>query len=163
MTRSMRLSSRSKFTFIAAAVVSLFALVAFPLSASAAPIRTIVTGKVTKAGNVPVSGASVTVKCGSVSETDPTDSDGQYSVSFDPNDCPDGATATAQASSSDGSGANSGTVNTEQLSSGVELNIAIVDVQVAVPEMGTIVGGMTAVAAGGAFLIIRRKQQLGNS
>jgi hypothetical protein len=142
------------------ALATVLTALAIPASSFAAPVTTIVTGQVTKSGSVPVSGANVTVNCNSVSDTDTTDAGGQYSVTFNPSDCPDGATATAHVTSSDGTGSNSGTIESATLgSSGTTINVGIVDVQVALPEMGTIVGGVAALGAGGAFFVIRRQQQ----
>jgi hypothetical protein len=142
------------------ALATVLTALAIPASSFAAPVTTIVTGQVTKSGSVPVSGANVTVNCNSVSDTDTTDAGGQYSVTFNPSDCPDGATATAHVTSSAGTGSNSGTIESATLgSSGTTINVGIVDVQVALPEMGTIVGGVAALGAGGAFFVIRRQQQ----
>lgn len=135
--------------------VSLFAVVAFPVAASAAtPAQTLVSGIVRQDGN-PLTGANVLVTCASVSGSDTTDATGSYLVEFTAADCPAGATVTAVASKDGAAGQNSSTAN--QIG-GTKLNVSVIDVDVALPEMSTIVGGMTAVAVGGGLLLMRRKQ-----
>ncbi len=138
------------------AFAALAVVFAVPASSFAVdnPAVTQITGTVSSAGS-PVGGANVQVTCGSVSGNDTTDSEGVYLVTFAAADCPKGSTTTAAATKGDASGSNSGTAN--KITN--KLNIALVDVDVAVPEMGTIVGGIAALGAGGAFLIIRKRQQ----
>ncbi len=143
---------------LSATLLSLLAVLVFPVAASAAtPAQTMVSGVVKQSGKA-LAGANVSVTCNGTSGSDTSDTDGSYLVGFSAEDCPSGATVTAVASKGDAAGSKTGKAN--QIG-GTKLNVAVVDVDVALPEMSTIVSGIAAVGAGGAFLIIRRKQSLG--
>ena len=131
--------------------------IVMPLSASAATAGTsYIAGTVTKNGN-PVVGATVTVTCNGHSRTSPpTTVAGDYFVQFGSNDCPAGDVAHVTATKGSTSGSNSGTVN-NLTSEPTTINLAIVDVSI-VPEFGALAGGGAALLAGGAFMIVRRKQ-----
>ena len=130
---------------------------AIPVTASAAPPQTDVTGVVTKNG-VPVAGAIVTAKCMGNTEVDAaTDSFGSYLVVFPIADCPFGSTVVVGAKKGSETGQNSGTA--QGLTT--KLNVAIVNVSI--PEYG-LIGGLLAAAAGvGAIAFTRRRFSQNNS
>ena len=135
-------------------IVTLLSVFAIPAAASATEVsasQTFISGTVRQSGS-PVNGASVHVTCNSVFANDTTDATGAYGVLFSATDCPSGATATASATKGSASGSNSGSVAPH-----TALNLAIVDVNIALPEMGAITGALATVAAGGAFMVIRRR------
>lgn len=110
-----------------------------------------------------VSGASVVVICdtpgGGTTEKDTTSvGDGSYTVSLDTDHCPTGASVHVTAHTANTAGSN--TVPSGNEFSSTAINITLSDVSVGLPEMGTVVGGIAALGAGGAFMVIRRKQQV---
>lgn len=138
------------------ALVSVGIVFAVPASTFAASSASTMVSGTVRANSKPVANATVKVTCAAVSGTDTTDSTGGYLVSFLASNCPTGSKVTAMATSSGGAaGTNSGTAN--QIG-GTKLNVAVVDVNVALPEMGAAVSAVAALSAGGAFLVIRRKQ-----
>ncbi len=141
-----------------AAIATLAVVVAVPVSAFAANGEITVVSGTVRAGGTPVSNADVDVSCNGHVQSDMTNGTGGYVVQFPAADCPTGATVTASATKGGATGNNSGTAN--QIG-GTKLNVAVVDVDVALPEMGTIVGGIAALGAGAAFMVVRRKQQSG--
>ena len=131
--------------------------IAMPIAAMAAPAQTDVTGTVTNSGH-PVAGAHVTVTCNGHSRNTITDSKGAYLVIFSQLQCPTGKTATASATKKHvGSGSNTGSVNS---AGNDKLNIAIINI--ALPEFALLTGIGAAIAGGGAFLAIRRRELNGN-
>lgn len=134
-------------------IVSVAAMLAFPLSASALSPETDVTGTVTLSGS-PVDHAKVTVVCDGKQRVDFTDASGAYLVSYPIADCPAGSPVNVSATKGSDSGANSGTANKIT----TKLNLALVDVTISLPEMGLVTGVAAAIAAGAAFLVIRRSQ-----
>lgn len=132
-----------------AAVVSV-SVVSAPVSA--APPQTNVTGVVTE-NQMAVAGASVTVLCNGHTETDTSNAQGSYLVTYPSADCPFGSTVKVTAKKDNKSGVASGTVQ------GIttKLNLAIVNV--AIPEYG-LLGGLIASGAGlGMLMYARRRQQ----
>lgn len=125
--------------------------VIMPVSAFAEGGVTDVAGTVTKAGN-PVSGASVSVLCGTTTLTSGTTAAGGYIVQFSAADCPDGSTAHVTATKGADSGSKNGTVN------GLTASINLALINVSIPEYGLI--GLTGatIIGGGAFLVMRRRQ-----
>lgn len=123
----------------------------FAASASAAPPTTDVTGVVTK-NQMAVAGASVTVLCNGNTETDTTDAQGSYLVTYPSGQCPFGSTVKVTAVKGGASGVASGTVT------GVttKLNLAIVNVSI--PEYGTI-GAILAAGTGIGFISYMRRRQ----
>jgi hypothetical protein len=120
-------------------------------SALAAPAKTDVTGVVTE-NHVPVVGASVTVLCNGHTETDTTDAQGSYLVTYLVADCPFGSTVKVTAHKGSKSGVASNTVR------GIttKLNLAIVNVSI--PEYGAI-GALIAGGTGiGVIAYMRRRQ-----
>ncbi len=139
-------------------------LMILPATAFADNGQTIVAGTVTlnSLSGSPVSGATVTVVCdGNTQISPPTTVAGAYTVNFSPASlCPNGATAQVTAVKGSDQGNASGQVN-EAGDSGI--NIAILPVVVnSVPEMGVIASVVAAIAAGGAFLVIRRHNSSAN-
>lgn len=118
--------------------------------------QTWVSGTVYNSSHVPVSGGSITVHCGSATQVASIGADGNYGVSFSQTDCKAGDTASATASTSDGSGSNAATVeNTTVNGPIVDLDVAVVDITV--PEFGMIGGMVTMLGAAGSYLYMRAK------
>jgi hypothetical protein len=140
-----------KKIFLLLVGIGLFAF-ATPTSALVPTGMTIVAGKVTH-NNQAVSGANITVVCNTHSQNTTTNSNGDYGVTYDPADCPDGKVATVVASKNGMGGTNSGTVGA---TGAINLNIAIVNVSI--PEFGVITGFAGMAAAGGLFIYTRRRQ-----
>ena len=140
---------------IALALSIAFAVLALPMLASAAPVtnpaRTEVSGNVTENSNIVV-GANVSVVCNSNTQTDVSDGDGTYLVSFLAADCPLGSTITVSAVKDSMSGTSTGTANKFT----TKLNVAVIDV--AVPEIGTVAAISAMAVAGGALVYSRRRQ-----
>jgi hypothetical protein len=131
--------------------VSLAAIIAFPLSASAAAAQTDVSGTVTNNG-VGVSGAKVTVVCDNNARHDTTDASGGYLVTYPAKDCPAGSHVDVVATKKKSGGYDSGTANPID----TKLNVALVNVSL--PEMGLITGAAAVLGAGVTFLVVRRRQ-----
>jgi hypothetical protein len=126
-------------------------MIAIPLSTSAAPSQTDISGTVTNNGKA-VDGANVTVVCNNNDRKDTTNAEGGYLVHFITTECPNGAQATVVATDGKKGGTNDGKVN--DLTS--KLNVSIINV--ALPEFGLITAFGAAVIGGGAFMIMRRRQ-----
>jgi hypothetical protein len=106
--------------------------------------------------NEPVNGGSITVRCGSSTKVATIESNGHYGVSFTQSQCKSGDSASATASTSDGSGTNSTTVqNTNVNGPVVDLDVAVIDITV--PEFGMIGGAVTALGAVGSYLVMRAR------
>lgn len=120
-------------------------------SVNAAPPQTDVTGVVTEK-HVAVAGASVTVICNGNIETDTTDAQGSYLVTYLSAQCPFGTTVKVTAKKGTKSGVASGTVQ------GIttKLNLAIVNVSV--PEYG-LIGSVLAGGAGIGLIAYSRRRQ----
>jgi hypothetical protein len=140
-----------KLTYgVFAAILAMVGLVSS--HASAAPATTAVTGVVTK-NQMAVEGASVTVLCQGNTETDTTDAQGSYLVTYPIASCPFGSTVKVTAQKNGESGTNSGTVQGYT----TKLNLAIVDVPI--PEFGAI-GALAAGAAGIGLVMVTRRRKL---
>lgn len=119
--------------------------------------QTWVSGTVYDESSNPVSGGSVTVYCAAESQTVPIGADGSYGATFSQSDCKVGDTASAVATTSEGSGTNSGVVqNTAVNGPVVDLDIAVLDITV--PEFGQIAGVLTAVGSAGSYLVYKLKR-----
>lgn len=135
-------------------LIGLVGAVVFPAASTfAATGTTNVFGTVTGGGS-PISGANVSVECNGNIQTDSTDADGGYLVQYTLTECPNGETANVSATKGSNSGSNSGKVNKQNS----KLNVAMVDVNIALPEMGVVTGGIATLGAGGALLLTRRKR-----
>lgn len=133
--------------FVAAAVISPIASV----SAATKP-RTDVTGVIMDNGQ-PVKNAKVTVTCNNNTRRDKTNASGTYLVTFKASQCPDGATVNVTAQNGQKSGIGSATV------AGVTTKLNVAVVNVAVPELGSVVGmSVATLGAAGALFVIRRNQ-----
>ncbi len=138
-------------------LTSVLALSIFVSQANAQSINTVITGTVRGPENTTISGASVTVVCdGNVRNTS-TNSSGDYIVTYPSSECVQGDTATATATNGDGSGSNSGTVQRFTAVNGLELDIAILDIAIAVPEFGIVTGVISALGSGVVYLGMKRK------
>lgn len=140
-------------------LVSLAAVLALPLTAYA--FVDTVSGHVYQQGtSVGVSGSTVTASCVHKGTTYNSGSsvtsarDGAYSITMN-GSCTSGDSFTVFATKDGKTGQTSGTL-VEGSNEGH--NVAIADVSIALPEMGVVTGLAAIVAAGGAFLVIRRKQ-----
>lgn len=139
-------------------LVSLAAVVVLPLSASAiTPVvpkgDTDVTGTVTFNG-APVKGAKVAVVCNGNTKNVKTDKAGDYLAVFKAKNCPAGSSVNITATKNKETGVGSGTA----AATNTKLNIAMVNVSVALPEMGFVTGSAAAVVAGGAVYTVRRRR-----
>ena len=117
-----------------------------------------VTGTVTN-GSALVNDAKVTVVCNNVSKTTHTGSNGAYLVTYRASVCPSGYTATVEAVQGKLSGGNKGQVNEY---GSADLNVAIVNVSVALPEFGLATGAVAGVAGVGALMYVRRRNLSGS-
>ncbi len=134
-------------------------LVVLPIvsSVTAQTIDTVITGTVFDGGGNEVNGAAVTVVCDGNVRNTTTNSSGDYLVTYPSSECVQGDTATASATAPEGSGSNTGTVERFTAGSGLELDIAIINITLAVPEFGAIGGVLTAIGSGLTFLGLKRK------
>jgi len=125
-------------------------------SAHAMPMpktQTVIAGVVKYKGR-PVRHAKVTVTCNGNSRTAYTGPFGGYSVTFRPaSQCRVGSTLTVTAVKGSESGVGNGKVR----GASCRFDVALVNVAVALPEMGTLTGSAAALTAGGAFTVIRRR------
>ena len=135
-----------------ALVAGLMSVGVFGTAVHAAPGKTDVTGVVTD-NFVPVAGAMVTVLCNGNTETDTTDAQGSYLVTYLTAQCPFGSTVKVTASKGGRSGISSGTVT------GVttKLNLAIVNVSI--PEYGLIATLLAGAGGLGMISYMRSRQQ----
>lgn len=142
---------------LGAAAVFLTASQAFAQTALIA--QTWVSGTVYGPDNTPVSGGSTNVNCGGTNKVATINSDGTYAVSFTQDECSAGDTASATASTSEGSGSSSTTVqNTSVNGPIVDLDIAVIDINV--PEFGVIGGALTGLASVGGYLVMKAKNRV---
>lgn len=152
-------------------VLSLFVLATMLLSLGFAsaiiPVcgtseTTFVSGIITDAtnGNVPVSGADVTVTCNGNVKATTSDVNGNYQVEYDPSECDNGDAVTVSATWNGLSGESNDvdwyTENSQVGCLELIVNVACGDVPL-VPEFGLIVGITTVLGALGAFFIVRKK------
>lgn len=115
---------------------------------------TVVSGQI-KDSKGPVKGATVTVSCNGHSKTTYSIWNGYYATYFKYSQCSDGDTVTVTAVTSKGlSGTSTGTVREGKC----DLDLALVNVTVGLPEMGAFTGSAAALAAGGAFFVTRRRK-----
>jgi len=140
---------KQKIVALLAIVVASAGLVS--ASVNAAPPATNVTGVITES-QVAVAGATVTVLCRGNTQTDTTDANGSYLVTYASGDCPFGSTVKVTAQKDGKSGVASGTVQ------GIttKLNLAIVNVSI--PEYGLIAGILAGTAGIGLIMYSRRRQ-----
>lgn len=140
---------KQKIVALLAIVIASAGLVS--ASVNAAPPATNVTGVITES-QVAVAGATVTVLCRGNTQTDTTDANGSYLVTYASGDCPFGSTVKVTAQKDGKSGVASGTVQ------GIttKLNLAIVNVSI--PEYGLIAGILAGTAGIGLIVYSRRRQ-----
>jgi len=140
---------KQKIVALVAIVIASAGLVS--ASVNAAPPATNVTGVITES-QVAVAGATVTVLCRGNTQTDTTDANGSYLVTYASGDCPFGSTVKVTAQKDGKSGVASGTVQ------GIttKLNLAIVNVSI--PEYGLIAGILAGTAGLGLIVYSRRRQ-----
>lgn len=120
--------------------------------------QTLVAGFVYDSNMLPVTTGSVTINCGTGSQTVSIGSDGSYNAFFSQSECRAGDSVSATASTSEGNGSNSTVVsNTSVNGPVVDLDIALLDVNVNVPELGVIGGMMSLIGAAGSYLYLRPK------
>ncbi len=143
-----------------AAVTSI--LISAPTVSAQVPARTaasktFVSGSVTGTGNR-VSRASVRVTCNGATSTASTGGNGSFRVQFDAAACPSGSTATVTASKDGQSGM--ATASVTQRNRGINEAVANITVtNVAVPELGTVIGMSVAAMGAGAFIFMTRRRQ----
>lgn len=141
-------------------LVSLVAVIAIPLSASATPVvnplgPTQIDGQVTQSnGTTPVVGASVYAVCDShTSASVLSVAGGLYKITFPVAQCATGDQVTVYATKGKLTGTDSNPVYP-----GKKFDFSVVDVSVALPEMGVATGVVAAAAAGGTVLVTRRRR-----
>lgn len=121
-------------------------------------VQTIVTGVVYGTNNLPVNGGTVSVTCGTGTQLAGIQPDGTYQAIFAQTACKAGDTASAVASTSQGNGSNSASVqNTAINGPVVDLDIAVVNVNISVPEFGEVTGLVSLLGAAGSFFYIKYK------
>ena len=140
---------KKKILTMLAAVVASAGLVT--TSVGATPATSVVTGVITD-NSVAVAGASVTVLCNGNTETDTTNAQGSYLVTYPSGDCVFGSTVKVTAVKGGHSGVATGTVQ------GIttKLNLAIVNVSI--PEYGLIGAGIAGSLGIGLIAYSRRRQ-----
>jgi hypothetical protein len=112
-----------------------------------------VSGHITD-NNKDVSGASVNATCETATGSATSQPNGDYFITLTPNGvCTSNDNVVVTATKGPVSGQNSGPIN----SVGDDLNIALINVAVSLPELGIITGTGAAVLGGGAFFLIRRR------
>lgn len=128
--------------------------------ASAQMIReTWISGTVYNSAGTPVNGGNVNVTCGSTTKLAVIDGSGNYAKTFTQVECKSGDTATATASTGEGSGTNSEVVqNTVVNGPIVDLDIAVIDITV--PEFGLLGGALTGLVSVGGYLVMRSKSMV---
>tara|TARA_Y100000310_G_C20680897_1_gene815857 strand:- start:53 stop:490 length:438 start_codon:yes stop_codon:yes gene_type:complete len=139
-------------------LISLTLVFLFAISAVSA--KTLIAGKIYNADfSETVAGASVTVTCNGNVQTDTSESDGSYSVTYDEIDigsgsCDSGDALTVDAShTSYGIGSESGIIHDDLV---MTLDIGVVNVPL-VPEFGFLIGTLTIISAIGVFFFVRRQ------
>ncbi len=137
--------------FIVSITGLLAGLILLPMSVSAAPATTSISGAITNNGS-PVFHAKVTVTCNGHVKHVSSNNVGGYLANFKAANCPNGSHVIVSATKKGTGGSSSGTV--AALTS--KLNVSVINVSV--PELGTVVGISAAVLGAGSFLIIRRRQ-----
>lgn len=148
-------------TFLAFLLVAASPAHAFSSSASSSanlgvtPGYTVVTGSVRKADNSPVPGASVSIQCNSVNVNTTSGADGYYYTVIEDEDCVVGDPVVVTATKDGNAGANGQTVSP---TGNAFVNIAIVEVQFAVPEFGMLPGALAMVSSVGTLFMMRRRK-----
>ena len=139
-------------------LISLTLVFLFAISAVSA--KTLIAGKIYNADfSETVAGASVTVTCNGNVQTDTSESDESYSVTYDEIDigsgsCDSGDALTVDAShTSYGIGSESGIIHDDLV---MTLDIGVVNVPL-VPEFGFLIGTLTIISAIGVFFFVRRQ------
>jgi hypothetical protein len=146
--------------FLVSGIVSLVAVIAVPLSASATPVvsplgPTQIDGEVTQSNGVtPVVGASVYAVCdGHTSASVQSVAGGLYQITFPVAQCATGDQVSVYATKGKMAGSDSNPVYP-----GKKYDFSVVDVSVALPEMGVATATVAAAAAGGTILVTRRRR-----
>jgi len=132
--------------------LSVGALLFIPAATASATGFTDVSGVISFNGTHVGKNIVVTVNCNGNVLTDKTDKTGTYLVQFTKQQCPKNSTVHVSATVNGITGNSTGKAKKDTN----RLNVAVVNVSV--PEFGVITGIGTMVAAGGAFLVIRRRQ-----
>lgn len=136
-----------------ASIALIAAFVVLPAATFAMGATTDVSGFVTN-NKVAVKGAQVVVTCDGHSKTTTSAKNGGYAVEFTAKQCPANSNVVAKATTAKGlSGTNSGPAS--PVSGTTNLNIATISI--AIPEFGTIAGIVAVLIAGGAFLVLRKR------
>lgn len=133
-------------------LVSVATVLAAPAIAFASPASSQVSGVVSYNGNSVGKGVDVSVTCDGKTKTDKTDSSGKYKVTFGVGECASGDHVTATVTD----GSKSGTNSVNNPTGDVTLNVALTK-SVSLPEMGAVTGIAAAAVAGGAFVVVRRR------
>ncbi len=140
-----------------------FGVAALALSTTQASAQffseTWISGTVYNTEGSPVNGGSVNVTCGSTTKLAIIDGSGNYAKMFTQVECKAGDTASATASTGEGSGTNSEVVQNSSVNGPiVDLDVAVIDITV--PEFGVIGGALTGLISVGGYLVMRSKSML---
>jgi hypothetical protein len=122
------------------------------LASPVAAATTVVNGQVTDESG-PVEGASVIATCGGETLSDTTDAEGKYYLYYPSDICGEGATVTVEASKDGKSGSGEGTV----VGLTAEINVALVNVSIGIPEFTTV--AIPAILTLGGYLATRRRRR----
>lgn len=124
--------------------------------------QTLITGTVYGAGGNPVNGGDVTIRCGTGSINAPIQADGSYQIFFPQSQCKSGDTANVHAFTSQGEGTNSASVEDTTVNGPVvNLDVAVINVNIAVPEFGAVTGLVSMIGAAASFVYLKSKEMIG--
>ena len=126
-------------------------LFAAPTFAQESTTVTYVAGKVTTNSN-PAVGAAVHVVCNGHPFDTTTNGGGDYLAQYNPSDCANGNGVTVTASKNGQTASSNGTVNHWVAT----IDLAIVNIDLPVPEFGLITGGIAALTSAGAYWKMRK-------
>lgn len=119
--------------------------------ASAGEGDTVITGIVYDASDNFVVGANVTINCnGNILSVD-SESNGQYVISYNNNECPLLSSFSAIAEKDGMYGSSSGTISHEL----TNFDLGIADITI-VPEFGFFIGMLTMISAVSVFFVVRK-------
>jgi len=121
--------------------------------------ETWISGTVVDGANNPVNGGQVLINCNGTVKTVGILANGSYAASFPQSQCKAGNGVTATASTDEGSGSNSTSVqNTVVNGPIVDLDIAVIDITV--PEFGLIGGFLTGAVGIAGYFFMRQRAEL---
>lgn len=124
--------------------------------------QTLITGIVYGSDGNPVNGGDVTIRCGTGSINAPIQSNGTYSIFFPQTECKAGDTANVHAFTAGGEGTNSAPIEDTTVDGPViNLDVAIINVNISVPEFGALTGLVSMIGAAASFVYLKSKEMIG--